>query len=890
MAAALARHDELVTGALDRFGQKVHGTGDGFLYAFDTAPTAVAAAVATQQALTDGPWVGEALEARIGITFGPAQPRADDFFGPTVNRCARVMSAGGGGQILASEEVAEQLTEAADVDFTLHDHGRCRLKDLALPVRLFEIVLPGREPTPPVALARVEDTLPRPRTSFVGRTADLAALPALLAEHRLVTLTGPGGVGKTRLAIELAESYRHHFDDGAWFVPFETLAEGDGVIDLMAKTIGVRPVDGLDTRIRLMDALRRRPSFAVLDCCEHVLTDVRQLVGELLAAELDLTLLVTSRRRLGLAGEQTWEVGPLSVTVPSRIEAAGRPRGDAVELFMQRASDLGTGIDWANPEQQRAVDEIVYRISGLPLAIELIAARVGSLTPVELLARLGDIGAMEDRSDRHRRHKTIDATIEWSDRLLSDPAQTLLRRLTCFASPPDIDAVEACCGDDLASPVHEVVDELIEASLLTLRRDGSDRTRYRLFDTVRTYAVARWPTADREATEERHAGWVRDRSAALGPMVQLDVASMQQLRDMQPDLQQGVDWLFTNDRLRDAAATAADLAVFWVVTGQAARGRAMLERALEARLSDPLQEAAVLQGAGIAAALDADYQRSDELLADAAAALRALQRERRAAYPDFWRARSRIVQAFHGMVDADGLRAGTDLLERCLAVFRERGDLFGLILSLPYLAWGRMLQGSDDAWEPIHEALDLATAPGLERVEAYANAHLAHLALVLDNDPDEARALLAGSMDLLREAGDRQNILICQLLMAGIELRSDRELDATAAIAEAAGIAAGGGSREWEADVVALALPVAVRRGDLLFAAELTGLLADELPTWPTVLANIGVGHLAAEAEAAIGGLGTTARRAAARTGRRRGLQPTLELIAADRARSIHAR
>ena len=485
MRAALAAHDEVLRKAIEAHGGWLFKhTGDGVCAAFASPRSAVDAAVAAQRELQ--------LPVRMGIATGEAELREADYFGVVLNRAARVTAAGHGGQILLAESTASLLSGVELVDL-----GPRRLRDLPTPVGVFQVRAPGLQTEfPPL---RALDTTPgnlRPAaTSFIGRDAELAEVQAALREHRVVTLTGVGGVGKTRLASEVAARLVDEFPDGVWFFELAAVADPGAVPDAVAAVLGITQQPGRTVSESVAAALEGRVRLLVFDNCEHVLDAAADLIEAILARSATVKILTTSREGLRVADEQLWPVPSLDV-----LAGVDSP---AATLFLQRAGAVAPGISLAGAEAG-AVVEICGRLDGIPLAIELAASRMQSMTVTELRDRLDDRFRLLVGSRRGlERHQTLRHAVGWSHDLLDDTEKALLARCSVFAGGFDLAAACAVggCGDDLAT--LDVLDALVRKSLLVADR-SSGRTRFSMLETIRQFAEEQL-VACGEASEIRAA-------------------------------------------------------------------------------------------------------------------------------------------------------------------------------------------------------------------------------------------------------------------------------------------------------------------------------------------------------------------------------------------------
>ena len=510
MRVALERHDTILRSAIESRDGYVFSTGgDGFAAAFARAADALDAANFAQGALDGEAWPDDAcVRVRMGLHTGEATERGGNYFGPVLNRTARLMALGHGGQILTSSVTAE-LVETA-----LTDLGEHRLRDLSAPMRVYQV---GAQSFPPLrAVENFPTNLPSQVSSFIGREQELARLSKVLDESRVVTLTGVGGVGKTRLALQGAAELLPRFRDGAWLVELAPLRDPEAVPGAVAAVFGVTPRLGQSTEEALVEFFRGKALLLVLDNCEHLLDPVSELVELVERCCPGLVVLATSREGLAVEGERILAVPSLDAPAPD-AELSVQLHADAVALFVDRATSVDS--DFVLTHQNAfAVAQICRRLDGIPLAIELAAARVGAMTPAELAQ------ALERRfytlAGRRRRaverHQTLRAAIDWSYDLCTEGERRLLARLAVFVGGCTRPAVEAICAGEPIKPaeVFELLAALVGKSLVVAQRDGH-QTRYHLLETIREYAEER--LADWEETAAvrgLHARYYYDKAAA----------------------------------------------------------------------------------------------------------------------------------------------------------------------------------------------------------------------------------------------------------------------------------------------------------------------------------------------------------------------------------------
>ncbi|MDT5310565.1 MAG: hypothetical protein QOE48_6286 [Mycobacterium sp.] len=492
MRVALAVHDEVLRGAIEEHGGWLFKhTGDGVCAAFASPRSAVDAAAAAQRALE--------LPVRMGIATGEAELRGADYFGAVLNRAARVMAAGHGGQILLAESTAGLLSGVDLVDL-----GPRRLRDLPTPIGVFQVRAAGlRTDFPPLrALDASPGNLRPAPTSFIGRESEAGEVQAAVKAHRLVTLTGVGGVGKTRLALEVAGRLVDEFPDGVWFFELAAVTDPAAVPDAVAAVLGITQQPGRSVAQSVAAALEGRVRLLVFDNCEHVLDAAADLIEAILAASAATKIVATSREGLGIADEQLWLVS--SLDVGAGIDSA------AVALFAERARSVASLFSVATPDETTAVVEICRRLDGIPLAIELAASRMASMTAGEVCDRLDQRLRLLVGSRRGlERHHTLRHAVAWSYDLLDDTEQALLERCSVFAGGFDLQSACAVAGsadtDDFA--VLDLLDALVRKSLLVADR-SSGRTRFSMLETIRQFAeeqlVARGEASEIRAAHSRY--------------------------------------------------------------------------------------------------------------------------------------------------------------------------------------------------------------------------------------------------------------------------------------------------------------------------------------------------------------------------------------------------
>ena len=496
MKAALARHDAILRGAIESHKGKVFKTvGDAFYAAFPNARNALKAALAAQRALQAEAWGETVIKVRMALHTGSVEVRDNDYFGPPLNRVARLMSAGHGGQVLLSTAFAEFVRPNLPEGVELRDMGERSLKDLIRPEHIYQLMASGLQTDfPPLKTLEVfGNNLPVQLTSFIGREKEIAAVKSLMAEHRLITLTGSGGTGKTRLSLQIAATLPDSFSGGIWFVELAPLSDPALIPQTVLTVLGLREESGRPAIEMLTQYLQSKKILLILDNCEHLIEAAAQFAETLLQTCTTLQILVSSREALGIAGEKSYPVRSLSIPkvgAPQTVETV--TQFEAVRLFLDRAQAVSAGFT-VSAANAAAVAQICTRLDGIPLAIELAAARVKMLKPEQIAERLDDRFRLLTGGNRTAlpRQQTLRAMIDWSYDLLPEAERALLRRLSVFAGGWTLEAAETV-GQGPGIDDYNVFDplaQLVNKSLVVVvDADDNTETRYRLLETVRQYA------------------------------------------------------------------------------------------------------------------------------------------------------------------------------------------------------------------------------------------------------------------------------------------------------------------------------------------------------------------------------------------------------------------
>jgi predicted ATPase/class 3 adenylate cyclase len=592
MRVALARHDALIRSAIgEHHGHVVKTMGDAFHAAFARATDALAAALDAQRRLAAEPW-GEVgpLRVRMALHTGVSEERDGDYFGPTLNRVARLLSAGHGGQVLLSEATAGLVRDALPDGVRLLDLGWHRLRDLTEPERVSQVVAPDLASDFPTlaSLDARPHNLPTHPTALLGRERELAEVRRLFGDGaRLVTLTGPGGTGKTRLGLQVAAELLDDFEHGAFLVELAPISDPALVASTIAQALGVRDVGSRPVMDTLKEYLRARSLLLLLDNFEQVVA-AAPIVADILAACPGLAALVTSREPLRVRGEREYAVPPLAlpeagqVTTPEVVSNA-----PAAVLFVQRARAIRADFALSD-ENAAAVAEICARLDGLPLAIELAAARIRLLAPDAMLSRLGHGLSLLSggRRDLPTRQQTLRNAIAWSYDLLDGPERRLFRRLGVFVGGFTIDAAESvCAADDPGVDMLDGLESLIAKSLVKSQADVGSDSRFTMLATIREFALERLEESrEIAAMRRRHAACVLRLAEDAAPKLEgaEQITWLDRLDIEADNVRAALTWSQAAGDFETGLRIAGALAWFWHFRGHAGEGRAWLAAALDA--------------------------------------------------------------------------------------------------------------------------------------------------------------------------------------------------------------------------------------------------------------------------------------------------------------------
>lgn len=621
--SALRRYQQLVASAIETAGGViVKDEADSFFAVFQSAAAAVNAAVQIQRDLEAESWTTPwPVRTRIGVHTGEAVLGGSDYVGIDVHRAARIGAAGHGGQIVISELVARLVGHALAPGITLEDLGTHRLKDMEGDDRLFQVTVDGLQTSfPPIrTLTTLKGNLPPAQSTFIGREEDRKKVIESLQSSRLVTITGPGGVGKTSLALNAASEVLTAYPDGVWFIEVSRLTAPEMLADTISRQLHITASPGESARDTLANRLGRAMTLIILDGCEHMVGEVASLADHLLQRTTSLRILVTSREWLSMRGERLVAVEPLGVP-PERVRSPSQVgKHDAVALFVDRAHAVVPSFaldDTSAP----IVAEICRRLDGIPLAIELAAARLSMLTLDQLLERLDRqfsvLGSRPGAAVPHQ--QTLETTLDWSYNSLEPTEAMLFNRLSVFSGGFTIDAVEAVCsgGEVESHLVLELLGRLVETSLVTPTE--GEPARYRLLEPIAQYARMRLAQGEGSARlQERHAAYFLDLAGQNEPLGSSQNTVLARLDLERHNLRAALTWLDDHNRRADVLAMAGHLRWFWVIRRDVPEGWHWLNRGFEGGSADPVVTARAFNGIGLLSMMRLDFDRAERSFEEA---------------------------------------------------------------------------------------------------------------------------------------------------------------------------------------------------------------------------------------------------------------------------------
>ncbi|MBW3587958.1 MAG: tetratricopeptide repeat protein [Actinobacteria bacterium] len=799
MSLALARLDDLIRESVGSCGGviiKTRGEGDSAFTVFRSASDAVSCALKLQGSLLSEEWPGGlAIRVRMSLHTGVAELRGNDYYGRDVNRTARLRDVAHGGQIIASQAVRDSVQNRVPGGGSFIDLGLHYLRDLERPEHLYQLSRPGLPDKFP-AVRRLESrstNLPLQLTSFVGRHQELQEVADLLSGTRLLSLTGSGGCGKTRLALELGARVAGDYPDGVFVVELGALNDSALVIQTALGALSIREEGRTDAFEALANFLLGKNLLLILDNCEHVLEACADLADRLLRVRPDLCVLTTSRQPLNVPGETTYRVPSLPVPDPqSSPSVDDLMRFESVRLFVDRAAHVDSAFSLST-ENADAVARICFHLDGIPLAIELAAARIRAFSPQTIAERLDHRFTFLTGGSRTAlpRQQTLKALVDWSYDHLDDEERTLLRRLSVFAGGFSLESVEGVClGDELRPGSHiELVSALVDKSIVVFE-ERSDGARYSLLETIRDYSGDRLEeSGEVEVTRDSHLEWF----LSLAERSEPDVTTSEWLQTMEVEhdnLRAALQWAIGRGFADAALRLTGALARLWTTHGHLSEGRRWLEEALASGTEPaPAVRAKALNAAGALAWMQGDHDAAitkyEEALAlrrnldDAAGIAATLANLGIVSYSQgqYGQARSRYgesLKIWREIGDPQGVARSLDnlgnlaqeegdyleaqrLYEESIEISRRLQDKWLIARSLNNLGEVALLRGDLVlARKTFDEDLELSRELGDKWVMGRALNNCAEIDR-LQGDLGAAKKLFEQSLDLSRELGDKQS-------------------------------------------------------------------------------------------------------------------------------------
>jgi predicted ATPase/class 3 adenylate cyclase len=717
MKSVLAKHDAILKDAIEsNHGTIIKTTGDGIHAVFETAIEAVNTTLSAQrylQSLSSSP----KLKVRMGLHTGEAELRAGDYYGQALNRGARIMSAGHGGQILLSFVTADLAREHLPADISLLDLGEHRLKDLIYPENIFQLLAPDLPKEFPAlkSLNTLPNNLPFQLTSFIGREREIKEANQIFANTRLLTFIGPGGTGKTRLSLQVAVEQLTEFKDGVWLIELASITDPSLILQAITSVFNLRMQLGMPLQEILLDYLRAKNLLLILDNCEHLVEACAQLVDQILRSSPQIKFIVSSREALGISGETVYRVPSLSLPNPAEVTREALEGYESVQLFVERAQA-------ANPKFQltdsnaSSVAQICFRLDGIPLALELAAARIAIFAAEQIATRLDDRFKLLTGGSRTAlpRQQTLRALIDWSYDMLSEDERALLRRLSVFVGGWTFEAAEAVCGD---LDVLELLIQLVNKSLVIVDEEVEE-TRYHLLETIRQYARNKLLEAgEAEQIRNAHMKYFVNFSELTSPYMDTkEVLNWIPKLDAEYDnLNAAFEWGLDHD-VEACLRIVGSLAYYWFRRGHGAEGIEM-------------SNAAFARANMLPEVKNEEVQRQQMLI----------------------RAKALQAAAFLSFSQGDNpnaYKAGSE----CIVLARQLDDIQMLAVALSFSASAKLFEGDIEiARAQIEEAIAICQNTGEKFGLAMAYGMKAQMEMMVNHDLNAAEAYEQKALEMTDE-------------------------------------------------------------------------------------------------------------------------------------------
>lgn len=817
-ASLIADHERLLREACEsHHGRVVDIHGDSFFVVFPRALDAIHAVVQSQHALADHLWPdGVTVRVRMGLHTGEPQISALGYMGIDVHRAARIMAVAYGGQALLSQTTHDLVVSELPEDVTIRDLGEHHLKDLRQPKHLYQLVIAGLPfDFPPLKSLNVSpNNLPIQLTSFIGREKEITEVKQAISEHRLVTLMGPGGSGKTRLALQVGSEIIEHFHEGVFFVALAPITDPGLVPSTIAQSLGISEVAGRSIVDSLKDYLQNKSLLLLLDNFEQVIP-AAPIVAELLSVGTGLKALVTSREAMRISGEREYLVPPLALPNLTQLPSVeSLSQYTAVQLFLQRAQAVKPDFR-ITPDTAPAVAEICYRLDGLPLAIELAAARIKLLPPRAMLARLEHRLEFLTGGARElpARQQTLRNAIAWSYDLLNEEEQKLFRQLSVFVGGCTLDAVEAVSGDHQAGlSLLDQFGSLLDKSLLREVEGISDEPRFVMLELLREFGSDQLKTSDeQEITRDRHTRFflaLAERAESkLESADQLDwINRMEQEHD---NLRAALEWSKTAEGAGDLCLRLAGaLGLFWEARGYFSEGRERLSATLatEAAQGRTAERAKLLARAAELAYRQSDYAATVELAEESLSIYREVGDKQGIA--------SVLIKLGNAATEAGDYETASGFLEEALSIWQELHDKHGTARALISLGWAALRPGDYQlANKRLEAALVISRELEDTRSIGFELSGLGEVAL-RQGDYGRATQLLEESLELRRQLGNKWGVGVSLGTLGWVAIRERDWKRALARLGESLEVRQEIGDKGGSAWCIERLAEVAVAQGD----------------------------------------------------------------------------
>ena len=780
MRAALQQHDALLRRVIEENNGRVFKTmGDAFYAVFDDAVNALSAAHAAQTAILTKDWGKTPIRIRISLHTGTVEVRDDDYFGPSVNRVARLLSVGHGGQILVSASTQVLAQNRLPDELSLRDLDEHRLKDLEGAERIYQLIAPDL-PTdfpPLISLGSYPNNLPVQLTSFVGRQREIDAVKQLLVTNRLLTLSGPPGTGKTRLALQLASQNLDRFQDGVFFVDLAPITDHRFVLGTIAQALDLKEAPRQSLIDTLTHHLHDKQMLLLLDNFEQVI-EAAPLVNDLLSACPGLKVLATSREPMRVYGEQEYPVPPLAIPDPVRPEPLRvLSQYEAVELFCQRARAVKPDF-MLTEEKAPSVSEICVRLDGLPLAIELAAARSKLLSPESICARLESrlMTLTGGARDLPARLQTLRAAIDWSYDLLDVDEQRLFDRLSVFQGGRTIEAVETVCDSDLSFAILDGLESLFNKNLLYSEEGKTGETRFYMLETIHEYGCEKLAqSGETDDMKTRHAMYF----VALAERAEAEFHGVRQeywyarLMDELDNIRTALNWALDDVKVELGARLVSALRDFWYYKGFLSESARWIERALETEGEiSPAIRAKTLNASSRLAFARGDHAGGERLARQALSLARDISDKENCAW-------ALIFLSNHLMASYDQIKEAMTFAEEGLRLFRELDHKSGIVNGLISLGELARLDGDyPRAGRLYEECLTLSYEMDNRHREALSLVNLSYVAYHQSNfneaiDYCKKALTLFGSLQM-----EHSNAIVLAIIAGPIGAKGDPKLAA----------------------------------------------------------------------------------------------------------------